>query len=340
MHDESIAELILGSEAASQRRFRLGPEPCGVGRSAQNTVVLPSEMVSRNHAMIQKNESGGYSVFDLGSRNGTFLNSRRLVAPASLRNGDVLSIGSFVLVFSDAASPVLEQQPAPDFDPAQTRVHLRTLKITVMVIDIRDFTGLARGLGESRIAEVIGSFNHETGAIFENAGAWAVKFIGDAVMAVWDHRDEPPLACLRTAIRTAVAVQNLAARFQTQYDLPRPLLIGIGINTGLASIGNLGSGITSDYTALGDVVNKAFRLESSTRVLDADLAFGDEVRATLAGLPVENVLRAAQVQLKGYAEGCTVYAMRASAVPQLIPLIEGALSASVQPAAAMPGQPD
>jgi hypothetical protein len=39
--------------------------------AAQNTVVLPSEMVSRTHAMIQKNEAGGYSVFDLGSRNGT-----------------------------------------------------------------------------------------------------------------------------------------------------------------------------------------------------------------------------------------------------------------------------
>jgi adenylate cyclase len=145
-------------------------------------------------------------------------------------------------------------------------------------------------------------------------------------MAVWEHRDEPALACLRTAIRTVVEILALVNRFQARHDLPRPLLIGIGINTGLASIGNLGSGVTSDYTALGDVVNKAFRLESSTRVLDADLAFGEEVRQTLNGLPIDSLASAYEIKLKGYAEACTVYAMRAAAVSEFASPIENALS--------------
>jgi class 3 adenylate cyclase len=78
------------------------------------------------------------------------------VTPSGFNNGDTLVVGSFVLVFSAAATPVSKPEASADFDPAQTRVHVMLRKITVMVIDIRDFTGLTRGLGESRIAEVIG----------------------------------------------------------------------------------------------------------------------------------------------------------------------------------------
>ena len=326
MLDATIVELILQGASGATRGYPLGAAPCGIGRGAQNTIVLQSDMVSRNHAMVQKNEFGGYSVFDLGSRNGTFLNGRRLVGPASLRNGDVLSIGSFSLVFSGAADGAAAPEHAPQADPLPTRVHLALREITVLVVDIRDFTALTLGLGETRIADVIGAFNRETGAIFEAAETWAVKYIGDAVMAIWAHPSDVGVSLLRTVFGTVVAIQDLARRFQTQYDLPRPLLIGAGINTGRASIGNLGSGVTSDYTALGDVVNKAFRLEAITRSLNADLAFGDEVRLALGDLLADGLWCASRVQLKGYAEACNVYAMQAPGVPQLLSVLETALA--------------
>ncbi len=318
MPETSSAELILEGAGGEKLGYRLGGTPCGIGRGIQNTIVLPSDMVSRNHAMVQKNEFGGYSVFDLGSRNGTFLNGRRLVGPAGLHNGDVLSIGSFSLVFSDAASSRQAPAAATQIDPQQTMVHLVLRDITVLVVDIRDFMGLTRGLGAERIAEVIGAFNRETGDIFEAAGTWAVKYIGDAVMAVWAPPDNAGLELLRTVLETLVAIHDLAARYQTRYNLPKPLLIGAGVNMGRASIGNLGGGATSDYTALGDVVNKAFRLESATRTLNADLAFGDEIRERLGSLLTDGLACVSQIQLKGYAEACNVYTMQAACVPQLL----------------------
>ena len=240
------------------------------------------------------------------------------MGPAGLHNGDVLSIGSFSLVFSDAASSRQAPAAATQIDPQQTMVHLVLRDITVLVVDIRDFMGLTRGLGAERIAEVIGAFNRETGDIFEAAGTWAVKYIGDAVMAVWAPPDNAGLELLRTVLETLVAIHDLAARYQTRYNLPKPLLIGAGVNMGRASIGNLGGGATSDYTALGDVVNKAFRLESATRTLNADLAFGDEIRERLGSLLTDGLACVSQIQLKGYAEACNVYTMQAACVPQLL----------------------
>src|SRR3974377_733849 len=133
--------------------------------------------------MRQVNESGGYSIFDLGSRNGTFLNGRRVGAPVVLHDRDVVAIGEFALVFSEPTPQAEAEKPAHE-----PLVMLAPREITVVVIDIRDFTALARQLGETRIAALIGAFNRETGTIFETARTWAVKYIGDAAMQTWDHK--------------------------------------------------------------------------------------------------------------------------------------------------------
>ena len=312
----AVAELILktGNE---ERRYPLSGAPCGIGRSVHNAIVLQSDMVSRNHAMIQVNESGGYSIFDLGSRNGTFLNGRRVGAPVVLHDRDVVAIGEFALVFSEPTPQAEAEKPAHE-----TLVMLAPREITVVVIDIRDFTALARQLGETRIAALIGAFNRETGTIFETARTWAVKYIGDAAMAIWDHKFHPDAAAvLRSVFQAVAAVGSLVDGLRTRFDLPGPLRVGVGINTGVAALGNLGSGTAPDYTALGDVVNKAFRLESATRQLDAEVAFGDEVRALLGDSLVAGVARSDRVKLKGYSEACDVYTMPLAKVPELANLL-------------------
>ena len=321
MAGKNSGELILrfGDE---ERRYPLSEVPCGIGRSSQNDIVLVSDKISRNHALVQRNDSGGYSVFDLGSRNGTFLNGRRLAGPAELRGGDVVTIDAFTLVFSEGAQRAAPEAARPR-PPAETVVHVGVHEVTVMVVDIRDFTGLARDLGNTRIAELIGAFNRETGAQLEKARAWAVKYIGDAVMTVWDHRPgETAWPALRTAFETIAAIGSFAAGLQARFDLPRPFQIGAGINTGPAYLGNLGSAVTSDHTALGDVVNKAFRLESSTRLLDSEVAFGDEVQRVLGDSPVAAVARVHRIQLKGYTEECNVYCMLVDRVPELLSLMD------------------
>src|SRR3990172_2339929 len=92
---EAYLEALLGSE---RRRFPLtAGTPCQIGRGEQNTIVLTDTQVSRRHAVVQAVDRGGYSLIDLGSRNGTFVNRRRVGAPVILRPGDRVTIGSHEL---------------------------------------------------------------------------------------------------------------------------------------------------------------------------------------------------------------------------------------------------
>ena len=74
-----------------------------IGRTEENAIVLPDDMVSRNHAMIQQLEGGEFYLIDMGSRNGSFVNGRRLTAPVALRDGDRLSFGEARLCFRNPA---------------------------------------------------------------------------------------------------------------------------------------------------------------------------------------------------------------------------------------------
>lgn len=306
-----------------ERIVRLDDEvPCRIGRSPQSTIVLQSDAVSRNHAIVQSNESGGYSVFDLSSRNGTILNGHHLAAPALLHDGDVLVIGNFELTFAHEPAVVAEKAPAAKV-PAElgdTEVRVALKEITVLVIDIRDFTRWSRRLGETQIAEVIGTFNRDAGVFLQTAGAWALKYIGDAIMAVWIHdANHSAQSVLRTVFETVVQVHALAEGLQERFNLPAPIMIGAGVNTGVASIGNLGGGAASDHTALGDVVNKAFRLESSTRQMKGEIAFGKEVRAVLGdSTPVLKAAQHHQLRLKGYTGLADVYVLSIDKVSALL----------------------
>jgi adenylate cyclase len=281
---------------------------------------LQSEAVSRNHAIIQSTESGKYSVFDLGSRNGTSVNGRHVAAPTQLHDGDVLLIGNFELKFSyeTGADKALAMQKSTGL--SETIVRVDTREITVLVIDIRDFTGWSIRLGETRIAEIIGTFNREAGAILQSAGAWGLKYLGDAVMAVWIHDSKHNAqSVVMTVFGAIVRVRALCSGFEQRFQLPGPMLIGAGVNLGIASIGNLGGGAAADHTALGDVVNKAFRLEASTRHVNGEIAFGMEVRAALGDdSPVLQAAERHQLYLKGYSGTADVYMLPIDKVSGLV----------------------
>src|SRR3974390_3551901 len=72
---------------------------CPIGRSPSNQVVLPSDKISRRHAVIQVQNELEYWLVDFGSRNGTYLNGQRILRPTRLRHGDRLATGPFEFVF-------------------------------------------------------------------------------------------------------------------------------------------------------------------------------------------------------------------------------------------------
>jgi len=151
-------------------------------------------------------------------------------------------------------------------------------EITVLFSDIRGFTSLSEKISPERLAEVMNIyFQPMTEAIFRNNGTLD-KYIGDAVMAIFNAPLDLPnhaLAACKAAIEMQQA-HELINQDLAKIGLP-PLKTGIGIHTGPAVVGNFGSSIRFNYTAIGDTVNLASRLESATKKIDANILISDSV---------------------------------------------------------------
>jgi adenylate cyclase len=141
-------------------------------------------------------------------------------------------------------------------------VEPRKTEITVMFSDIRGFTTMSEKLDAQELAIFLNQYLSDmTKIVFERRGTLD-KYIGDALMAFWGAPIEDPehgkLAC-----QTALAMMARMRELQKEWKAagkPQPD-IGIGLNTGVASVGNMGSSLRYGYTALGDSVNLSSRLE-------------------------------------------------------------------------------
>ncbi len=257
--------------------------------------------------MLQCMETGEFYLIDLGSRNGSFVNGRRVSIPVTIRSGDQITFGQTELEFycphDHRILGVEDQEPITDGreTTATAVLHVRKL-ISVLVIDIRNFTGLTRQMDEKMLSEMIGSWFRYAGEIIRTYGSWVDKYIGDAIMAVWIHDSENVShGEMLQIFRALSGLHAMTSSLAEKYPLPFPLRIGAGINTGYAMVGNTGSGDRPDYTALGDTVNAAFRLESSTKQIGCDVALGSQTYAHLAPLVTDKSLfKQFAVELKGY----------------------------------------
>src|SRR5688572_8080810 len=304
--DISSAYLEFEINSQTQKANLSGDRPCRIGRTEGNSIVLDDDMASRNHVIVQASESGIYTLTDLGSTNGTLLNGARVTAPVILRPGDLIQIGSHTFTFHQEKPAVAKSDPMVQ---KATSLFVSMRVISVLVVDIRDFTGLAQRIGSERLGKVAGALFRESGHVLQQHKAWAQKYIGDAVMAVWLHHTT--VAEVGELIQVFSALDELnaiAGLLQTRFHLDAPIRIGAGINTGAASIGNFGSIAASDHTALGEVVNKAFRLESASKEIGCDVVLGQESYNLAAKSPVAAaIFRPSTIMLKGYSEPATVY---------------------------------
>lgn len=261
--------------------------------------------------MLQCTETGEFYLIDLGSRNGSFVNGRRVSIPVTIRNGDRVTFGQTDLEFhcpSDKRN--VESSSGEDRGETLTStLHVRRL-MSVMVVDIRDFTVLTRQLDEKILSAVIGSWFRHAGNIIRDHGSWVDKYIGDAVMAIWFHGSKGVSNEETMHILQALsALHKMTTELSNENPLPFPLRIGAGINTGYAMVGNTGSGDRPDYTAIGDTVNSAFRLESATKQIGRDIALGETTYQYLLNLGAkETGFDQHTVNLKGYDQPTLTYA--------------------------------
>ena len=146
---------------------------------------------------------------------------------------------------------------------------------TFLFTDVRGFTNLSEKLEPEEVTEIMNKVLTVQVTCIQAHGGMVDKFIGDACMAIFnapldlDEHEKRAVACARD-MRTAIRM--------LQKELPEPIAIGIGVNTGEAIIGNMGSNTRFDYSAIGDAVNTAARLESATKEAGVDLLIGESTR--------------------------------------------------------------
>jgi adenylate cyclase len=141
-------------------------------------------------------------------------------------------------------------------------VEPRKTEITVMFSDIRGFTTISEKLDAQDLALFLnGYLSDMTKIVFDTQGTLD-KYIGDAVMAFWGAPFEEPDHA-ENACNASLAMMKTVRSMQKQWEAEgKPMLdIGIGLNSGPASVGNMGSALRYGYTALGDTVNLSSRLE-------------------------------------------------------------------------------
>lgn len=269
---------------------------CGFGRSPTNAVTLTDSMASREHAMIRRNATGHCILNDLGSTNGTWLNGRVIAAATVLASGDVIQIGRHVITFVQADQPAA----ALESPVAQTQFLVEQQLVSALVIDMRDYTGLSAAMGPDQTARMMGEIFREAGELLNQANCWSTKFIGDAIMALWVH---PNNALARADIVQAFDVvsgyQGIYRLVERKFSPPRPLRFGCGFSAGAASIGNIGSAGAADFTAMGEAVNTAFRLETATKQVGCDLLIARDVFDALSDAYFQPA-GLIDVALKGY----------------------------------------
>ncbi len=138
--------------------------------------------------------------------------------------------------------------------------------IAVLFVDIRGFTPMSESLQPEQVVEILNEYlNLTTNAIFHNGGTLD-KFIGDATMAVFNapfELEDYVFKAVCTARDIAAGSQKLEEELQKRFG--KTVSFGIGVNCGNAVVGNIGCDFRMDYTAIGDVVNTAARLESNAK---------------------------------------------------------------------------
>ncbi len=162
-------------------------------------------------------------------------------------------------LFERMVSPAVIQQ----LDPNRLQLGGQRAEITVLFADIRGFTSLGEGMPPEELVAVLNRYLAMAANAVLNEGGTIDKFLGDAVMAWFNAPVLQPDHTLR-AVRAAVAIRDHLDALHRQLQPAERLTFGIGIHVGEAVLGLVGTEKRLDYTAIGDCVNTAKRIQEST----------------------------------------------------------------------------
>ena len=211
---------------------------------------------------------------------------------------------SLARLFGTYVPPELVDEMARD--PARYDMRAENRELTVMFCDMRNFTRVSELLPPEDVRGLVNSFfSTMTDAIREQRGTLD-KYIGDAIMAFWGAPVTDAEHATH-AVRAALAMVQRLQRLNTELagrGLPE-IGLGIGLNTGLVCVGDMGSSMRRSYTVMGDAVNLASRIEALTRHYGVDVLVGESTRAAAAD--AFRWVEVDRVRVKGKQQSVTLF---------------------------------
>ena len=181
-----------------------------------------------------------------------------------------------------------------------------TLTVTILFADIRSFTTISEKMEAQALVALLNEYFTEMVGIVMSEDGVVDKYIGDAIMAVFGapvSKADDAVRAVRAAVKMRAALVHLNTRLATRGL--GPLKTGLGIHTGEVVAGNIGSEKRMEYTVIGDAVNVASRLESSTKDLGVGVLISDDTWALVKGKIDARAVQALTV--KGRAQPVQAY---------------------------------
>jgi adenylate cyclase len=210
----------------------------------------------------------------------------------------------FTELFGQYVPPELVDKMAED--PGKYNMEPRSAELTILFSDVRGFTSISEALKPDELREYINEYLTDMSSIIRSKYRGTLdKYIGDAIMAFWGAPvDDAQHA--RNGVLAALEMQKecevLNAKFSAR-GWPT-LKIGVGLNSGTVRVGDMGSQVRRAYTAMGDAVNVASRLEGRTKGYGVGILVGEATRELVKDVVFREVDR---IKVKGKDEAVTIY---------------------------------
>lgn len=176
--------------------------------------------------------------------------------------------------------------------------------IAVLFVDVRGFTTMSERLQPEQVVFILNRYLAMTSSCVEKNRGTLDKFVGDATMAFWGaplDMEDPVYWAARTALDIVAGAHQVSE--QLKNEIGEELRVGVGVHFGPAVVGNMGSERHMDYTAIGDTVNTAARLEANA---PGGTVYISRAVADILGERAKTTSLGGSIRLKGKAEGFEV----------------------------------
>ncbi len=207
-------------------------------------------------------------------------------------------------LFGQYVPPELVEEMARN--PEQFNMAPRAEELSVLFADVRGFTTISESLSPEDLSVYINDYLTTMSLVIREGHRGTLdKYIGDAVMAFWGAPMADPNHA-QNAVKAALDMMKQSVGLNQKFNEKGwpPFAIGVGVNSGVMRVGDMGSQIRKAYTVMGDAVNLGSRLEGITKQYGVDIIIGESTKARISGIVLREI---DLVQVKGKDEPVTIY---------------------------------